>query len=250
MLEIPIGNLDISHCPLFMSLLWRRLWAAGKLMSSTWSAWLGISSPEYLGEHDWSSWLFVASIGKMEGEAYSHTGWMNLFKTTPRTSLVSQWRGVCLSMQRTWVWSVVWEDSTCHGAAAAATASLQSCPTLCDPWDGSPPGSPVPGILQARTLEWVAISFSNAWKWKVKVKSCLTLRDPMDCSPPGSSVHGLFQARVLEWGAIATEQFSPNATTPEPVLWSLNHNYWSPCSPEPVLPNNRSHRNKHPVRHN
>ena len=47
--------------------------------------------------------------------------------------------------------------------------SLQSCPTLCDPIDGSPPGSPVPGILQARTLEWVAISFSNAWKWKVKV---------------------------------------------------------------------------------
>ena len=54
--------------------------------------------------------------------------------------------------------------------AAAAAKSLQSCPTLCSPIDGSPPGSPVPGILQARTLEWVAISFSNAWKWKVKVK--------------------------------------------------------------------------------
>ena len=55
--------------------------------------------------------------------------------------------------------------------AAAAAESLQSCPTLCDPIDGSSPSSPVPGILQARTLEWVAISFSNAWKWKVKVKS-------------------------------------------------------------------------------
>ena len=54
---------------------------------------------------------------------------------------------------------------------AAAAKSLQSCPTLCDPIDGSPPGSPAPGILQARTLEWVAMSFSNAWKWKVKVKS-------------------------------------------------------------------------------
>ena len=54
---------------------------------------------------------------------------------------------------------------------AAAAKSLQLCPTLCDPIDGSPPGSPIPGILQARTLEWVAISFSNAWKWKVKVKS-------------------------------------------------------------------------------
>ena len=56
-------------------------------------------------------------------------------------------------------------------AAAAAAKSHQSCPTQCNPIDGSPPGSPVPGILQARTLEWVAISFSNAWKWKVKGKS-------------------------------------------------------------------------------
>ena len=56
-------------------------------------------------------------------------------------------------------------------AAAAAAKSLQSCPTLCDPVDGSPPGSPIPGILQARILQWVAISFSSVWKWKVKVKS-------------------------------------------------------------------------------
>ena len=55
-------------------------------------------------------------------------------------------------------------------AATAAAKLLQSCPTLCNPIDGSPPGSPVPGFLQARTLEWVAISFSNAGKWKVKVK--------------------------------------------------------------------------------
>ena len=55
--------------------------------------------------------------------------------------------------------------------AAAAAKSLQSCPTLCNPIDGSPPGSTTPGILQARTLEWIAIFFSNAWKWKVKVKS-------------------------------------------------------------------------------
>ena len=61
-------------------------------------------------------------------------------------------------------------------SAAAAAKLLQSCPTLCDPIDGSPPGSPVPGILQARTLEWVAISFSNAWKWKVKVKSLSCVR--------------------------------------------------------------------------
>ena len=57
-------------------------------------------------------------------------------------------------------------DPVCYFAK-----SLQLCPTLCDPLDDSPPGFPVPGILQARTLEWVAISFSNAWKWKVKVKT-------------------------------------------------------------------------------
>ena len=58
----------------------------------------------------------------------------------------------------------------------AAAKSLQSCPTLCDPIDSSTPGSPIPGILQARTLEWVAISFSNAWKWKVKMKSLSRVR--------------------------------------------------------------------------
>ena len=62
--------------------------------------------------------------------------------------------------------------------AAAAAKLLQSCPTLCDPIDGSSPGSPVPGILQARTLEWVAISFSNEWKWKVKVKSLSRVQRP------------------------------------------------------------------------
>ena len=63
---------------------------------------------------------------------------------------------------------MTWKNSP--RTAAAAAKSLQSCPTLCDPTDSGSPGSPVPGILQARTLEWVAISFSNAWKWKVKVK--------------------------------------------------------------------------------
>ena len=64
----------------------------------------------------------------------------------------------------------------CIYTIAAAAKSLQSCPTLRDPIDGSPTGSPVPGILQARTLEWVAISFSNAGKWKVKMKSLSRVR--------------------------------------------------------------------------
>ena len=70
-------------------------------------------------------------------------------------------------------------------AAAVAAKSLHSCPTLWDPIDGSTPGSSIPGILQARTLEWVAISFSNA----CSLQSCPTLCDPMDINPPGFSVH-------------------------------------------------------------
>ena len=89
-----------------------------------------------------------------------------------------------------------------YSPAAAAAKSLQSCPTLFDPIDGSPPGSPVPGILQARTLEWVAISFSNAWKWKVKVKSLSRVQllatpwtaahQAPPCYPPDPmQIHGL-----------------------------------------------------------
>ena len=95
--------------------------------------------------------------------------YMKLFLTNLLTDKLSEneltfnWKKTLLSKQ---------EESTIRKQfAAAAAKSLQSCPTLCDPIDGSPPGSPVPGILQARTLQWVAISFSNAWKWKVKVKS-------------------------------------------------------------------------------
>ena len=72
--------------------------------------------------------------------------------------------------------SLLRRKTTVSAAAAAAAKLLQSCPILCDPIDSSPPGSPIPGILQARTLEWVAISFSNAWKWKVKVKSLSRVR--------------------------------------------------------------------------
>ena len=109
--------------------------------------------------------------------------------------------------------------------AAAAAKSRQSCPSLCDPIDGSPPGSSVPGILQARTLEWVAISSSNAWKWKVKsesevAQSCSTLSSPMDCSLPGSSVHGIFQARGLEWVAIAFSDIQDVTTLMTPLSLS------------------------------
>ena len=91
--------------------------------------------------------------------------------------------------------------------SAAAAKSLQSCLTLCYPIDGSPPGSPVSGILQARTLEWIAISFSSAWKWKVKGKSLSPVQLlATSWSLQGASIHGIFQARVLEWVAIANQQ--------------------------------------------
>ena len=83
--------------------------------------------------------------------------------------------------------------------------SLQSCPTLCDPIDGSPRGSSIPGILQARILEWVAISFSKACMRAKSLRSCLTLCSPIDGSPPGFPIPGILQARTLEWVAISGE---------------------------------------------
>ena len=90
---------------------------------------------------------------------------------------------------------------------AAAAKSLQSCPTLCDPVDGSPPGSPVPGILQARSGVGchVLLQCMKVKSESEATQSCPTLRNPVDCSLPGSSVRGIFQARVLEWGAIALQ---------------------------------------------
>ena len=115
----------------------------------------------------------------------------------------------------------------CKDAAAPAAAkSLQSCPTLCDPIDSSPPGSPVPGILQARILEWVAISFSNAWKGKVKVKSLsrvLLFVTPMDCSTPGLPIHHqlpeLTQNHVY-WVGDAIQLFHP-LSSPSPPAFNL-----------------------------
>ena len=97
-------------------------------------------------------------------------------------------------------------------SAANAAKSRQSCPTLCDTIDGSLPGSPVPGILQARTLEWVAISFSNAWSEKWKWSRSVVPDSVTPCTAaykaPPSWVHGILQARVLEWVAIAFSEYA------------------------------------------
>ena len=143
-----------------------------------------------------------------------------------------------------WCWRrlfrVPWIERTSNQSILkkiiAAAKSLQSCLTLRDPIDGSPPGSPIPGTLQARILDWVAISFSNAWKWKVKVKlfSWVRLCDPMDFSPPGSPIHGILQARVLEWGAIAFSEENhywifirrPDTEVETLILWPSDMKNW------------------------
>ena len=110
-------------------------------------------------------------------------------------------------------------QGNCHKAAAASAKSLQSCPTLCDPIDCSPPGSSIPGFLKAVTREWVSIFFSDAWKWKVKVKSLGRVRllaTPWIAAYQAPPSMGFFQARVLEWGAISFSRGSawPRDTNP------------------------------------
>ena len=111
----------------------------------------------YLNEHDWNFFIFdlLRKTEKYFGCVYVHI-----------------FIYVCVYIYIDFHTQIILLQ-ICYTAAAK---SLQSCPTLCHPIDGSPPGSPVPGILQTRTLQWVAISFSNAWKWKVKVNSLSRVR--------------------------------------------------------------------------
>ena len=94
-------------------------------------------------------------------------------------------------------------------AAAAVAKSLQSCPTLCDPIDSSPPGKNT-GVGCHFLLPCMKVKSESEG-----TQSCLTLSDPMDCSLPGSSIHGIFQARVLEWGAIAFSEVRLNEVIKE-----------------------------------
>ena len=106
-----------------------------------------------------------------------------------------------------------------HFRNSAATANwLQSCPTLYNPIGGSPPGSPIPGILQARTLEWVAISFSNAWKWKMKVKSLSRVQ------PSATPWTAAFQAPPSM--GFSRQEYWSGVPLPSP-LESINTYYWS-----------------------
>ena len=128
------------------------------------------------------------------------------------------------------------------GYAAAAAKSLQSCPSLCDPRDSSPPGFPVPGILQARTLEWVAISFSRAWKWKVKVKSLSHSRllatpwtaayqAPLSMDFPGKSTGVGCHCLLRSWAIVLSKSPSKTETHSSHIV----HFYFSQQSNKPGI---------------
>ena len=149
----PMGSLGVGHdwatmsLSLFTFMHWRRKWQPTPVENprdggAWWATVSGVASSD----------LAAAAAATLCHEHFFLTTDWN-FKILPSC----------------WNW-------LCGSCSAAAAKSLQSCPTLCDPIDSSPPGSTVPGILQARTLEWVAISFSNAWEWKVKVKSLSRVR--------------------------------------------------------------------------
>ena len=185
----------------------------GKLLSRVWllaTPWsaahqvppsMGFSRQEYWSGVPSPSLNHVAT----EVEITGLLKWMGLYKAlgvAPNFRSHKIWVSICRLFKRIEVLTFLYiVYTTAHRnmffsicffmlyIQAATAKSLQSCPTLCDPIDGSPPGSPVPGVLQARTLEWVAISFSNASKWKVKVKS-LSRADPQ-------RPHGLQPTRLL-----------------------------------------------------
>ena len=118
-----------------------------------------------LSDEHTHTWSLIRFIKDLQRELYLQKHYQLGFKGTARTKW-SLWASKVVESMK----------QSVETAAAAAAKSLQSCPTLCDPIDISPPGSAVSGILQARTLKWVAISFSIAWKWKVKMKSFSRVR--------------------------------------------------------------------------
>jgi len=113
-----------------------------------------------------------------------------------------------------------WKISLCQKFIAAAK-SLQSCTTLRDPIDGSPPGFPVPGIFQVRTMEWVAISFSNAWKWKVKVKSLSRVRL---LATPWTAAH-----QAPPSLRFSSQEHWSRLPFPSPKVYYWNANFWPLC---------------------
>ena len=151
---MPLFSADMSQCSLWA---WALCWLFSLIFSICFTSFLLLPQ---ITSHKSCAAVHVHSVVSNSSAA----PW-----TVAHQVLLS----VSFSRQEYWVglpFPTPWDLPNSAAATAAAAKSLQLCPALCDPIDGSPPGSPAPGILQARTLEWVAISFSNAGKWKVKVK--------------------------------------------------------------------------------
>ena len=153
--------------------------------------------------------FYILSTGvQMESPMCSYRYRENAFQVVFLTFFWS------LMSMASWIHTGIHTRTVC---TAAAAKSLQSCPTLCNPIDGSPPGSPVPGILQARTLEWAAISFSSAWKWKVKVKSLSRVRL---LATPWTTAHqappSMGFSRQEYWSGVLLP--SPVCTVLQPIL--------------------------------
>ena len=168
----PIWNQSVFPCPVLTIASWPAQRFLGRQVK-----WSGIPiSLRILHSLLWSTQSkALALVSKAEVDVFLELSCF--YDPMEVGSLISGSSAFSKSNSNIWkflnCWSLTWRIlsiTLLACAAAAAAKSLQLCPTLCDPTDGSPPGSSIPGILQARTLEWVAISFSNAWKWKVKVK--------------------------------------------------------------------------------
>ena len=146
--------------------------------------------------------------------------WLKLVRTSaPRVIILFPCKGINILHMPSDFEShpeILWDS-----AAATAAQSLQSCPTLCDPVDGSPPGSPIPGILQARALEWVAISFSSAWKWKGKVKSLSRVRR---FTTPWTAAH-----QALPSMGFSRQEYWSGVPLPSPIVSARKTWIWLLC---------------------
>ena len=176
----------------------------------------------------------------LQGRWYcSQAHYFNLLYVYIGRKLITFWAAIFAFFDSTFFGPLLCINTNHLSAAAAAAKSLQSCPTLCDPIDGSPPGSPIPGIPQARTLEWVAISLSYAWKWKVKGKSLSHVRllaTPWTAAYQAPPFIGF--ARQEYWSGVPSP--SPNHLSSAlqilPIHFSTNPLRLVPLFPFPPLP--------------
>ena len=191
---------------------WERLKAGGERVDRGWDGWMVWTQTEWMDmteQLDWTklNW-FHNSHSPQLCMWFSHIRlhFKEIFlKVLPQTVLIKEGPHVGFSL-----------SLLCLYAAAAAKL-LQSCQTLCDPIDDSPPGSAIPGILQARTLEWVAISFSNAWKWKVKVKSLSCVR--LLATPWTAAYHALPSM------GFSGQEYWSGVPLPSPCLYGNTYNW-------------------------